>query len=92
MDVNNDGYIDLVLGGNLFNFQPQLQQLDACMGDVLINDHKGNFLWTNASQTGLNLKGQLRDIAEIHINNKRFLLFLQNDEQPLLYQLNDQKK
>jgi enediyne biosynthesis protein E4 len=92
VDVNQDGFIDLVLGGNLFNFQPQLEQLDANTGDVLINNGKGNFLWTDASQTGLNLKGQLRDIAEIHSKNKIFLVFLQNDETPLLYQLNDHQK
>jgi hypothetical protein len=91
MDVNQDGFMDIVLGGNLFNFQPQLEQLDANLGDVLINNGKGNFLWIDASRTGLNLKGQLRDIAEIHFNNKTFLLFLQNDELPLMYELNDKK-
>ena len=91
MDVNDDGFTDLVLGGNLFNFQPQLEQLDGNMGDVLINDGKGNYTWTDASETGLNLKGQLRDIAKIHSGNKTFLVFLQNDELPLMYELNDRK-
>ncbi len=91
MDVNHDGFVDVVLGGNLFNFQPQLEQLDANSGDVLINNGKGNFLWTDASQTGLNLKGQLTDIAEIHLKNKIVLVFLQNDELPLMYQFNEQK-
>ncbi|MGZ3845943.1 MAG: VCBS repeat-containing protein [Flavisolibacter sp.] len=92
MDVNNDGFPDLVLGGNLFNFQPQLEQVDGSTGDVLINDHRGNFLWTDAAQTGLVLKGQLKDIVEIRSRNKIGLLFLQNDEQPLLYKLNILKK
>jgi hypothetical protein len=91
MDLNHDGFPDLVLGGNLFNFQPQLEQLDGNMVDVLINDGKGNYTWTDASETGLNLKGQLRDIAEIHSGNKTFLVFLQNDELPLMYELNDRK-
>jgi hypothetical protein len=92
MNVNGDGFIDLVLGGNQFNFQPQLQELDASMGDVLLNDGKGNFTWSAAAQTGLHLKAQLRDIAEIHSKNKTFLLFLQNDELPLMYQLNKKSK
>jgi hypothetical protein len=91
LDVNHDGFIDLVLGGNLFNFQPQLEQLDANSGDVLINDGKGNLLWTDAAQTGLNLRGQLRDIATIHLKNKTILVFLQNDEVPLVYELNEKK-
>ncbi|MFI5187596.1 MAG: VCBS repeat-containing protein [Chitinophagales bacterium] len=92
MDVNDDGFIDLVLGGNQFDFQPQLERLDANMGDVLINDGKGNFQWTESSRTGLELRGQLRDIAEIHSGRKKYLLFLQNDEYPLLYRLNNNKK
>ncbi|MBO9684449.1 MAG: VCBS repeat-containing protein, partial [Flavisolibacter sp.] len=89
MDVNGDGFLDLVLGGNLFNFQPQLEQLDASMGAVLLNDGKGNFLWTDVVHTGLHLKGQLRDIAKIQAKNKTILVFLQNDEVPLVYQLKD---
>ncbi|MGZ3938587.1 MAG: FG-GAP repeat domain-containing protein, partial [Flavisolibacter sp.] len=92
MDVNNDGFPDLVLGGNLFDFQPQLEQVDGSTGDVLINDHRGNILWTDVAQTGLVLKGQLKDIVEIRSRNKIGLLFLQNDEQPLLYKLNILKK
>jgi hypothetical protein len=68
-----------------------LEQVDGSTGDVLINDRKGNLLWTDAAQTGLTLKGQLKDIAEIHSKNQTLLLFLQNDERPLLYKLNIRK-
>jgi hypothetical protein len=40
VDVNHDGFIDLVTGGNEFGFQPQLGRLDASDGDILINDGK----------------------------------------------------
>src|SRR5438045_7128873 len=43
MDVNNDGHIDLVLGGNQFGFLPQFERLDASLGDVLINNEQGVF-------------------------------------------------
>jgi len=92
MDVNMDGYTDLILGGNQFDFQPQLERLDASLGDILINDGKGNFLRIGAVQTGLELRGQLRDIAEIQGRNKKYLLFLQNDEYPFLYRLNNHPK
>ena len=88
MDVNTDGYLDLVLGGNQFNFQPQLGRLDASAGDILMNNGKGNFLTLASRQTGLALRGQLRDIVEIRGREKRYLLFLQNDEYPALYQAN----
>jgi hypothetical protein len=88
IDVNGDGFMDIVTGGNQFNFQPQLERLDASLGDVLLNDGKGNFSWTGSSKAGIELRGQIRDIAEIHGRNKNYLLFLQNDAYPVLYQLN----
>jgi hypothetical protein len=44
-DLNNDSFPDLVTGGNQFGFLPQFERLDASIGDVLINDGKGNFTW-----------------------------------------------
>ena len=87
IDVNHDGYTDIVSGGNQFDFIPQLERLDASSGDILINDGKGNFTRMESAQTGLNLRGELREIAELKTKDKTYLLFLQNDEYPLLYQL-----
>jgi hypothetical protein len=92
MDINNDGKIDIVSGGNQFDFIPQLERLDASMGDVLINDGNGNFRWVEPGLSGLDLRGQLRDILEIHAAQKDYLLFLQNDEYPVLYQAKDKFK
>ena len=89
MDINHDGATDLVLGGNQFDFLPQLERLDASCGDILINDGKGNFKWIEPARTGLGLRGQLRDIVEIHSGGGKYLLFLQNDEYPVLFKLND---
>jgi enediyne biosynthesis protein E4 len=92
LDLNNDGHIDIVSGGNQFDFIPQLERLDASSGDVLINDGKGNFKWMESAETGLNVRGELRDIAELKSRNKTYLLFLQNDEYPVLYELKNSLK
>ena len=92
LDVNKDGYPDIVCGGNQFDFIPQLERLDASTGDILINDGKGNFKWMESAQTGLNLRGELRDIAEVRSRSKTYLLFLQNDEYPVLYELRNYLK
>ena len=88
MDVNGDGRVDLVTGGNQFGFLPQFERLDASLGDVLVNTGKGEFVWQEASKTGLHLRGEERDIAEIKTKNDDCLLFLQNNEFPVLYKLN----
>jgi hypothetical protein len=43
-------------------------------------------------QTGLYVPGQTRDIALIKKNGKTAVLFLVNDEFPVLYEVNRQKK
>jgi hypothetical protein len=86
MDLNNDGYPDLVIGGNQFGFLPQFERLDANLGAVLINNGKGEFKWQDASKTGLKLRGEVRDIAEIKTKKEDCLLFLQNNGYPVLYE------
>ena len=90
IDFNGDGLKDLVLGGNNFNFLPQFGRLDASMGHVLINKGKGQFELLSNQRSGMQLRGQVRDIKEIVIRGNRHLLVLQNDEQPLLYRVQPQ--
>ena len=78
---------DLVICGNEFGFQPQLGRLDASEADVLINDGKGNFTILSKLLTGIALPGQVRDIVRIKRKGKTNLLFLQNNEYPVLYEV-----
>jgi hypothetical protein len=87
-DINNDNKTDLILGGNLFNFPPQFGRVDASYGHILLNNGKGNFQWIEPKQSGLNLRGAIKDIEEISgINSKRWLLVVQNDQKPELFQI-----
>lgn len=88
MDVNNDGYDDLITAGNFFNLLPQFCRLDASYGQVLLNNRKGEFLTVPAIQTGLNLFGQTRDIVSWNTAGNNYLLFLENNATPVLYKLN----
>ncbi|MBC7826113.1 MAG: VCBS repeat-containing protein [Chitinophagaceae bacterium] len=89
MDINKDGYIDLILGGNQFGFLPQFERLDASFGDILLNNGKGEFIWQENIKAGLNMRGEIRDIVEIKRANDRYLLFMQNNDYPFLYKLNN---
>ena len=91
-DVDNDGHPDIVAGGNEFGLLPQFGRLDASFGDVLLNNGKGDFIAAPPYQSGLQLKGQIRDIGLINGKADRFLLFLQNDDTPTLFKLNNQKQ
>jgi hypothetical protein len=91
MDVNGDGFPDLILGGNEFGFLPQFGRLDGSFGDLLLNDGKGNFSFLENSKSGLDILGQVRDIALIRGTSAARALFLINDEVPVMYELKGKK-
>jgi len=74
VDLNGDGHIDLVLGGNEFGFLPQFGRLDASAGHVLINDGSGKFLLMKQDKSGLDVPGQTRDIVEIKGKKKLYVI------------------
>jgi len=84
-DINNDGKADLILGGNITDCLPQFGRLDANYGLILINKGKGIFEEMPSSQTGISLNGMVRDIKIIPGVNDNYLLFLRNDDYPVLY-------
>jgi hypothetical protein len=90
-DVDGDGHPDIVAGGNEFGLLPQFGRLDAGFGNILLGNGKGGFTWQPENRTGLELNGQIRDIAVIPGKNDKFILFLQNDEVPVLYKINPKK-
>ena len=88
-DLDADGRQDLVVGGNLFTFPPQFGRLDASYGQVLLGDGKGNFKAVDQKRSGLNLKGEVKDIKEIKTKKQHCLLITQNNQQPILLKVNE---
>jgi enediyne biosynthesis protein E4 len=91
-DINHDGHIDLIIGGNQSWFPPQFGQLDASYGDIFINNAKGGFTTTTSAESGLEVDGEIRDITEIQGLNKNYLLFLRNNDYPVVYKINSSNK
>lgn len=86
-DIDKDGKVDLVMGGNCFGFLPQFARMDASLGHVLLNEGKRTFRALSPAQSGLELKGVIRDIREVPAGNGRCLLVLQNDEKPVMLKM-----
>ena len=86
-DIDGDGKTDLMFGGNLPDCLPQFGRLDANQGIVFIN--KTNQQWEEipAKQSGINVKGVTRDIKWIAEKNGAALLFLQNNDYPVMYKM-----
>jgi hypothetical protein len=87
-DLNNDGFNDLILGGNFWHFVPQLGRLDACRGTVLQNNGKGKFTYLPNKKTGYIAEGEVKQTSVIQIKNETYLMNLINNAPPSFFKIN----
>ncbi len=86
IDMNHDGYLDLVLGGNNSHLIPQFSNIDASFGSVILNNGKGKF--EVLKKTNWVERGDIKEIKIIQLQKATCLLILKNNATPLLYQIN----
>ena len=90
MDVNKDGILDLILGGNQYEFKPQFSRLDANYGSVLLGNKKGNFSWLTYSQSGFFINGEVKQVKIIKDKNKKVsIIAVVNDNTPKIFRRNE---
>jgi hypothetical protein len=75
-DANEDGLPDVIMMGNFYDNNVQMGRYDADYGTILLNKGKGQFEPTNFN--GLVVKGQVRKIKPIHINNNQQFILAKN--------------
>ena len=89
-DVNNDGNLDLLLGGNNFDFKPQYSRLDANYGSLLLGDGKGNFEWVPYSKSGFFITGEVKHLQKLqNKTNTGFFIAIRNNEEPKTFIINE---
>jgi hypothetical protein len=88
-DINKDGKTDLVLAGNLTECLPQFGRLDASYGTVLINKGNKEFVEMPAAESGLSVTGMIRNLLWLPGKTKNHLLFLRNNDFPVMYRLRE---
>ena len=84
-DINKDGRIDLIFGGNITDCLPQFGRLDANYGTVLINKGGREFDEMPSSKTGISITGMVKDIALVPGPKENYILFLRNNDYPVMY-------
>lgn len=76
LDLNQDGILDLVLGGNLSQAKPEVGKYDAGFGEVLIGKGDGTFEFLPNRVHGLHLDGDIREFSVLGSNH---LLVVKNN-------------
>jgi len=69
-DFDNDGNLDILAAGNLFNVEVVTPRNDAGVGVLLKGDGKGHFIAVPYESSGFFAPGDVKSLALIHINNK----------------------
>jgi hypothetical protein len=78
-DFDGDGKEDILMGGNFYESKPEVGIYDASYGTLLKGDGKGSFVALPAQQSGVNIRGAVRDMMIIKRKGKNCLLIAKNN-------------
>ena len=80
-DFNDDGHADALLSGNLYQSEVETPRSDASYGDLLLGDGKGGFKSLFPYESGLFVKGDVKNAALLNSNSpgRKRIVFAKND-------------
>ena len=78
-DINNDGVMDLILGGNLSKVKPEFGPNSSSYSTLLLGTKDKKFKYVNSKLSGLFISGEIRDLDKIKINSKDSYIFAVNN-------------
>ncbi|WP_317175627.1 VCBS repeat-containing protein [Adhaeribacter swui] len=81
LDYNQDGHLDLLLGGNSNQARLRFGKSDANYGTLLQGNSQGTFTYVPQLQSGLQVKGDVRCILPVN----QFILFGRNQQPVVAY-------
>jgi hypothetical protein len=80
-DYNGDGNPDVLTVGNLYNAEIETARNDAGIGLLMLGDGKGNFKDVHHKESGFLAPYNVKNMAEIVIKGKPYILLGCNDDQ-----------
>lgn len=81
-DVNEDGAVDILAGGNQHRMKPEIGINAASVGLVMLGDGKGTFRALTHQESGLFVEGEIRKIIGLRSGGYQQILFARNNEKP----------
>ena len=85
-DFDDDGHMDILLGGNLDGAKPEVGRYDASYGLMLKGEGTRRFTSVPASQSGFREMGQIRDFDVLSLDGVWHLLVANNNDSLAVYQ------
>ncbi|MDW3649011.1 MAG: VCBS repeat-containing protein [Bacteroidia bacterium] len=79
-DRDGDGNLDILLGGNFYRSKPEIGIYDASYGLLLLGDAKGEFYPLSSKESGIKIRGEVRDFLQVNVGGKNILLVARNHD------------
>ena len=87
-DVNKDGVIDIIFGGNQYLVKPQFGRDEASKGWVVYGSNSNNNYHFNSVKS-MNISGQIRGFNLIEMKGKKILISAINNEKMQFHEIQD---
>jgi hypothetical protein len=84
-DLNGDGYKDIFLAGNFYGLKPQTGRFDANYGTLFLQSGHNLFHYLAPKESGLFVKGEVRDASMILSAKNELLLIARNNDDLMLF-------
>ncbi|MEC8684077.1 MAG: hypothetical protein VXX80_10385, partial [Bacteroidota bacterium] len=79
-DIDQDGYLDLLLVGNDYSAEVNGGRYDASFGTTLLNTQDGDFKELPRKRSGFTLKGDSKSIVKVTVKNDDLILVGRNGD------------
>ena len=86
-DINNDGYEDIIVGGNIYNTEVETPRLDNQFAIVLLSNKIDNYTAIGPERSGLYTNGNTKSIKLVK-NKKPMLIIGNNNGNSEIFELN----
>jgi hypothetical protein len=90
-DVNGDGHLDILTGGNFSQARVSVGQCDANYGIVFLGDGKGSFSTLDPATSGLLVRGDVRDIEVMKVKGDDYMIVSRNGDTVKAYKIRNPK-
>ena len=84
-DLNEDGIMDIITGGNYYKVKPEIGRDDASYGEIFLGQPDGSYAYIPPGQSGLLLKEQIRGINVLRSSKGRLMVVARNDLAPQVF-------
>jgi hypothetical protein len=85
-DIDEDGKMDIWLGGNFYAVKPQVGRFNASKGVLLKGKGERSFAFVPIRESGINVEGEVRDAGMIQSLNSKALIIARNNERVLMFE------